>query len=516
MLEFKPDIDAQALIFLIEKIKSTRLLVASESSNSKLILHVSATQERLYELADELAFMKRTRKGKMMIFSYACLDDFWEDGMEDVLTLAEKQFLTKYALESVKAQSDDDYVPGYPKINLCQTKPLIQIYYYHGLVKDFYALHESQYVKKLAVDWYKFYKRQPLDKIRHYFGESIGLYFGFLGFYSRSLIFPAILGVVQYFVPYELLPFCCVFYLIWITTFLELWKRKSSVFAYRWGTISLTTLDVPRADFEGKVGPDPITGRMTPQYPYWKTLRQIYFVSVPIILMCLILAGYITIAQFWVEDYLISVYGIESYIPLIPSIVISIWIALLPTQYSKFATWLTNLENHRTQSQFDRHRVNKLIVIEFVNNFLSLFYVAFVRQDLKLLKTYLLTQLMIVQFIQNVQELLWPICYRKFQQCFSDEGKKQKKDPLLESNRLSGLVKIQELDEDDPRIKQRIKESQMDAYICTYEDYLELYIQFGYVVLFAAVCPLAALLALINNILEIRIDAFRVSNSNFY
>lgn len=57
---------------------------------------------------------------------------------------------------------------------------------------------------------------------------------------------------------------------------------------------------------------------------------------------------------------------------------------------------------------------------------------------------------------------------------------------------------------------QRVKESQMDAYLSTYEDYLELYIQFGYVVLFAAVSPLTALLALLNNILEIRIDAFKV------
>lgn len=73
------------------------------------------------------------------------------------------------------------------------------------------------------------------------------------------------------------------------------------------------------------------------------------------------------------------------------------------------------------------------------------------------------------------------------------------------------MVNIEELSEDDSRIKQRKKESQMDAYVSTYEDYLELYIQFGYVVLFAAVCPLAAPLALINNILEIRIDAFRVS-----
>jgi Calcium-activated chloride channel. len=44
-------------------------------------------------------------------------------------------------------------------------------------------------------------------------------------------------------------------------------------------------------------------------------------------------------------------------------------------------------ENHRTQSQFDRYRITKLVLFEFVNNFMSLFYVAFYIQDLEMLRT---------------------------------------------------------------------------------------------------------------------------------
>ena len=44
----------------------------------------------------------------------------------------------------------------------------------------------------------------------------------------------------------------------------------------------------------------------------------------------------------------------------------------------------------------------------------------------------------------------------------------------------------------------------------TFEDYLEMFIQFGYVVLFSAAFPLAGLCALLNNVVEIRSDAFKL------
>jgi len=44
-----------------------------------------------------------------------------------------------------------------------------------------------------------------------------------------------------------------------------------------------------------------------------------------------------------------------------------------------------------------------------------------------------------------------------------------------------------------------------------YEDYLELVIQFGYIIFLSTLFPLAAFFSLINNILEIRTDAFKLT-----
>lgn len=50
----------------------------------------------------------------------------------------------------------------------------------------------------------------------------------------------------------------------------------------------------------------------------------------------------------------------------------------------------------------------------------------------------------------------------------------------------------------------------MEEYQDTFDDYLELYIQFGYVFLFSSVYPVAAFWALLNNLVELRADAFKM------
>ena len=66
----------------------------------------------------------------------------------------------------------------------------------------------------------------------------------------------------------------------------------------------------------------------------------------------------------------------------LPSIIYSVLVMLMNLQYLHLAHWLTEKENHRTQEQFERHAVAKLVSFEFVNTFLALFYVAFYMHDI--------------------------------------------------------------------------------------------------------------------------------------
>lgn len=69
---------------------------------------------------------------------------------------------------------------------------------------------------------------------------------------------------------------------------------------------------------------------------------------------------------------------------------------------------------------------------------------------------------------------------------------------------------IQEIPDEDIRVLAANREGEMESYEGTFDDYLEMFVQFGYVVLFSSVYPIAAFWAVFNNILEIRADAFKL------
>lgn len=126
---------------------------------------------------------------------------------------------------------------------------------------------------------------------------------------------------------------------------------------------------------------------------------------------------------------------------------------------------------------------------QFLNNFLPLFYLAFYLVDIEKLKEQLAAQLITRQVIGNFNEAILPF--------------------LKELYRIASR-KIGASSNDKNTISRPELESCMYPYESTFDDYLELVIQYGYVMLFAPVFPLAACCALLNNLLEIRSDAFKL------
>jgi len=76
---------------------------------------------------------------------------------------------------------------------------------------------------------------QPLDDIRDYYGEQVGMYFAYLQFYSRWLLPIALIGALFFIwqlsegkVAVDGMSAFGLLIAIWSCVFLETWKRRQA------------------------------------------------------------------------------------------------------------------------------------------------------------------------------------------------------------------------------------------------------------------------------------------------
>lgn len=185
------------------------------------------------------------------------------------------------------------------------------------------------------------------------------MYFAFLGFYALYLVPPAALGLLSHFFDpdltgIELVPLFCAFNLIWATIFLEIWKRRCAVLAYRWGTIGTEPFEQARAEFKGVLGVNRVTGRLEPRYPKWKRLVKYYGVSVPFIVFSLVLAFVTMVAYFRSEDAVTKYHEVNQttfsgLLMFVPAIVYALIILVMNNLYQRAAVSLNNWgKQHKT------------------------------------------------------------------------------------------------------------------------------------------------------------------------
>uniref|UniRef100_A0A452GTV9 Anoctamin n=1 Tax=Gopherus agassizii TaxID=38772 RepID=A0A452GTV9_9SAUR len=371
--------------------------------------------------------------------------------------------------------------------------------------------------------WGMWYKYQPLDLIRRYFGEKIGLYFAWLGWYTGMLIPAALVGLFVFLyglftmdssqVSKEICeanetimcPMCernctlqklnesciyakvthlfdnggtvffAIFMAIWATVFLEFWKRRRAVLTYDWDLIDWEDEEEElRPQFEAKYSQvervNPITGKPEPFQPFPDKLSRL----------------------------MVSVSGIFFMV------------------YEKVAYLLTDLEHPRTESEWENSFALKMFLFQFVNLNSSIFYIAFFLGRFagrpgkynKLFNRWRLEEchpsgclidlclqmgviMVLKQMWNNFMELGYPLL-----QNWWSRRKIKKGGQLLEHK-----ISLPQW-EKDWNLQPMNLHGLMD-------EYLEMVLQFGFTTIFVAAFPLAPLLALLNNIIEIRLDAYK-------
>ncbi|XP_034553256.1 anoctamin-10 isoform X1 [Notolabrus celidotus] len=481
--------------------------VDSEEKENPNVFLVGASWQRLLAGAEETGFFKEYNDGSMRGFTLANKNnfkDFKGDG-DDFLSMAECQSIIKHELDTLRAK-DETHVPGHTSAKLYPGKSIVRRLQSKGILFQIFPLHEKEELKRLSFSWYNKMKLslQPLDDIRHYFGEGQALYFGFLEYFTFALMPMALVGVPYYLFDwedYDKYVIFAAFNLVWCTVILELWKRCSATLAYQWGTLSRKkAFEEPRPGFHGVLGFNPVTGREEPLYPNVKRQLRVYLVSLPFVLLCLYLSLYVMMIYFLMEGWALKIHDEEptfwtEILLYIPSIIYAVVIEIMNIIYRYAAEYLTEWENHRLESSYQNHLVLKVLVFNFFNCFASLFYIAFVMQDMVLLRQSLATLLITSQILNQFMEAFLPYWLQRRRN--KKMMRKVQKRKTLEDKEL-------------PVVDQVRLEADMSTYLGTFDDYLELFLLFGYVSLFSCVYPLAAVLVVLNNITEVYSDAFKM------
>uniref|UniRef100_UPI0037E878E6 anoctamin-8 isoform X3 n=1 Tax=Semicossyphus pulcher TaxID=241346 RepID=UPI0037E878E6 len=658
LMTFPDTIDDHTLLWLLNQIRvgipQVSMQVRQHKHAQTHAFFITTTFENLLRGAEQMGMYKAVKPqfgGGMRRFS--CEEDNIYENIESELcffTSQERQSIIKYWLDNLRAKQGEVL----HNIHFLEGQPIIPELVARGVIHQMFPLHEQRILNQLMTSWVQAVcERQPLDDICDYFGVKIGMYFAWLGFYTNSMLYPAVIGFLLWILAeadQTSQDICCVvfalFNVVWATLFLERWKRREAELAYRWGTLDTPaeSLEEPRPQFRGVKRCSPITGCEEFYYPPWKRAVFRWLVSLPICLLCLCFVFLAMLLCLELQEVVMEIQELPGITRFIPKILLALTVTVCDEVYKKIAYWLNDMENYRLQSAYENNLIIKMVFFEFINSYLSLFYIGFYLKDMERLKEMLATLLIFRQFLQNIKEVLQPYLYEQnklgvftpkvlwellqaiilkygrlalgkaqasmaysflgprgipvshtangnpeprrrgdlkagfrlseeewdmsdsnlkqrkvsftekvdyqdvaaetqpvfdsfledsptlveegmdpssiFDSCDEDsdcESLSQESDSLCQRRKNVGEGKEEKKSWIDPpeepktvTLSQAEIESCMQTYEDTLQDYQEMFIQFGYVVLFSSAFPLAAMCALINNIIEIRSDALKL------
>ncbi|CAL1266921.1 unnamed protein product [Larinioides sclopetarius] len=502
--------------------------------------YLTTSYENLLKGAEEMRLRKPLKPqfgGGMKEFVYEERECFNQSENKDLfLSSQERQSIILNLLYGLRASDKDELL----HIKFIEGQPIVPKCLAEGVISQVLPLHNSDALNNLKRTWMQaVFKHQPLNDICDYFGVKIAIYFAWLGHYTKALTLPAFFGVFLWLCYYgrdqasEDICFVvfALFNVLWATLYLESWKRNCAELAYRWGTLDIQNelLAEPRPLFAGPLAISPVTGRMEPTYPAWKRNLFRYCVSLPVIAFCLLVVFLVMFLIFELQtwwDRMIDARGFPFWMTLFPKVLLALVINVLDGVYHKIAVWLNDKENYRGEEQYENHLVAKELLFQFVNSFLSLFYIAFYLQDMEKLKEQLAALLITRQVVGNIKESFIPFLTETLKLAHlgadhsvhtpsgsENEQKDFSSDPESDAMSSAASTPVHENTKKKKiynNLTQAEVESAMYKYEGTFEDYLEMFIQFGYVILFSSAFPMAAMCALMNNVIEIRSDAFKL------
>eukprot|EP00934_Nitzschia_sp_Nitz4_P006001 Nitzschia sp. Nitz4//scaffold94_size78252//66575//72029//NITZ4_005477-RA/size78252-augustus-gene-0.74-mRNA-1//-1//CDS//3329560407//5991//frame0 len=414
---------------------------------------------------------------------------------------------------------------------------------------------------------------QPLDSIEEYFGEQVTFYFAWLQHCARHLVVLTAIGLlVSIFiyssnnVDHPIRPYFSMVVMLWTFMVLINWKKRSNLLAYKWGSMDYKVQETTRPEFHGEYVLDEITNEWVVKYPNWKRWLK-YMISVPItmfftgaavVLILLIhknrdrqMACYIN-QKLGISDehfrfeFSLRDVGQQSNtqeIEYTREIMLDpgFWIAMgaLPALLglsiplmnfilTRISVFLNNFENYRTESEYRTNLIIKVFSFRFVSQFGTLYYYAVIsmgdtasiHEGIVRMGTSVMIyttvahwwsiflQVYIFMFVRNVRRFFYRRkLYRELQRVEMEEDEIAMGNLSDAEDRQVRLInKRMLLDQAQDEVWLEVMNPAHDSF----PEYISAVVQFSFVACFSIVLPMTPLFCLVNYLLSMRYDAYKL------
>nr|XP_043892366.1 anoctamin-1-like isoform X2 [Solea senegalensis] len=323
--------------------------------------------------------------------------------------------------------------------------------------------------------------------------------------------------------------FFSIFMALWAAMFMEQWKRRQMRLNYEWDLTGFEDEeDHPRAEYEFKVMQKSMSKDKKTKHKVEKlTFRDRLPAYMTTVVMMLLMIGVTFAIVFGVILYRISTKAalhmssnpvtrshVQLTVKTTAAIINLVVILILDEVYGAVARWLTVLEVPKTDKSFEERLIFKTFILKFFNAFTPIIYIAFFRGRLVgrpgsywyVFESY------------RMEECTHGGCLMELciQLSITMLGKQLIQNNLFEIGvpklkKLIRYIRSKQGGFQEEERKKKLLRYETDHFLEPFAgltpEYMEMIIQFGFVTLFVASFPLAPLFALLNNIIEIRLDA---------
>lgn len=507
---------------LVSELKKRGMAVDRVVGLADEFLKVAAPLETLGSAAAELHIRKPTRLGIDLPFEMQGAEAFFRQPDGSLFSWFERFHCYQHLLFGIVNSDGYDVTLKLDDREFCWAagESLVRRLESEGVIKQMFPLHDEFKRKELlqtwALNWWNF-TNQPIDQIYSYFGAKIGVYFSFLGMYTRWLLFPALLGIIVQMIDFGslqflVLPSFFVSTILWAALFLQFWKRKNAALLARWQINYLvgpsqgyrfigmewSCLPFPK-ELIKNLGNEKFKEKEAYQRYEWFAYRKRFRNDVLVIMTIICLQLPFELAYAHIYEILTS----ETIKFLLTAVYLLI-IQYLTRLGGKVSVKLINREINESVEYRANSLIYKVFGLYFMQTYIGIFYHVLLHRNFMTLRQVLIQRLIISQVFWTLMDGSLPYLkysYRKFR------ARKKKKS---EGGPSTGKILIASRVEKEyfkPTYSASIGVELEDG---LFDDFLELALQFGMIMMFACAFPLAFTLAAVSNVMEMRTNALKL------